>query len=97
MARKSFKNIEELKQQCKEVVEKRKNPIDVVELWKPCYLNDAERQRPRKTTLDVLRVDGYYDTIEFNIGDEALAEEVYNELKEYNREITALEKFHASF
>ena len=95
MKKKYFTNIEILKQQCKQVVEKRNNPIDVVELWTPCYLNDSESKR--EVNIEVLRVDGYYDRIYFKVGDEKLADDVYNELKSYNREITPLEIFHASF
>ena len=90
-----FNNIEELKAKCQLAIDKRNNPIDVVELWTPCYLNDKERKR--ETSIEILRPDGYYDKIYFKVGDEKLADEVYNQLKEFNREITPLEKFHASF
>ena len=86
-----FKNIEELKAKCELV----RGKIDIVEMWNPCYLNDKERKR--ETSIEILRTDGYYSKIYFKIGDEELAETVYNELKEYNREPTPLEKYHASF
>ncbi len=63
---------------------KDKNVIEVVELW---VGNESH--------LEILRTDGYYDTIYFE--DKDKADEVYNILKVYNRDITPLEKYHASF
>ena len=96
MEKKYFTNIEELKKQCIEIKETN-NPVEVVELWKPCYLNERERRNPRETSIEVLRLDGYWDKIYFKLGDEELAKSVYSELEVFNRPITPLEKFHASF
>jgi len=96
MEKKYFTNIEELKKQCIEV-KKANNPIEVIEIWKPCYLNEREKRNPRETSIEVARLDGYWDKIYFKVGDEELANEVYSKLSIFNRPITALEKFHASF
>jgi hypothetical protein len=90
-----FNNIDELKNKCIEARKARPKAIEIVEMWKPCYLNDKERKR--EMHLEILRVDGYWDKIYFKIGDENLAKQVYDELTQFNREITPLEKFHASF
>ena len=96
MNKRYFNNIEELINQCKKVKETN-NLIEVVGLWKPCYLNERERRNPRETSIEVARLDGYWDKIYFKLGDEELAEKVYDELSKFNRKITPLEKFHASF
>ena len=75
-------NLEDLKLRCELV--KEKNAIEVVQLW---VGNESH--------LDILRTDGYYDTIYFE--DKDKADEVYSILKVYNRDITPLEKYHASF
>lgn len=75
-------NLEDLKLRCELV--KDKNAIEVVALW----VGDEAH-------LEILRTDGYYDTIYFE--DKDKADEVYNILKVYNRDITPLEKYHASF
>ena len=75
-------NLEDLKLRCELV--KEKNAIEVVALW----VGDESH-------LEILRTDGYYDTIYFE--DKDKADEVYNTLKVYNRDITPLEKYHASF
>lgn len=89
-----YTDFEVLAKQCAEV-KKERNAIEVVELWKPCYLNDKERRR--ETTIEILRLDGYWDKIYFKLGQEELARIVYDQLATFNRPITALEKFHASF
>ncbi len=61
-----------------------KGAIDVVEYWKG-----------ETAHIEILRTDGYYDIIKFDSVEKC--EEVYNILKVYNRDITPLEKFHASF
>jgi len=68
-------NLEDLKLRCELV--KDKNAIEVVELW---VGNESH--------LEILRTDGYYDTIYFE--DKDKADEVYNILKVYNRDITPL-------
>jgi len=75
-------NLEDLKFRCELV--KDKDAIEVVELWVG-----------EESHLEILRTDGYYDSIFFE--DKDKADEVYNILKVYNRDITPLEKYHASF
>ena len=89
-------SLDKLKAQCIEV-RQATNPIEMVEFWIPCYLNEDEKKKPRKTHIEVLRSDGWWDSIYFEVGQEELAKTVYNELKEFNRPITPLEKFHSSF
>jgi hypothetical protein len=94
MKRTYFTDIESLINQCKEVI-KQNNPPEVVELWKPCYLGNDKRNR--ETHIEVARLDGYWDSIYFHLGNEEKAQSVYDELEHLNRGVTPLEKFHASF
>ena len=65
--------------------------IEIVELWEPLEMKNYSGN------LEILRTDNYYDLIYFEVDQAELLEEVYDKLKVYNREITPLEKFHASF
>jgi hypothetical protein len=87
-----FNGIDDLETRCKAVLDT--NPIDVVELCTPLQMSN---EPPRGSHIEILRVDGYMDSIHFDVGDDDKAKEVYNTLSKYNREVTPLEKFHASF
>lgn len=90
-----FTNITDLHLKCKKTMDSLNNPIEIVQLWKPCYLGNEPK---REYNIEILRPDGYYDTIYFPIGDENICYNIYIELdKCYNRKITPLEKYHASF
>jgi|AntRauTorckE6833_2_1112554.scaffolds.fasta_scaffold00889_15 hypothetical protein len=78
-----FNTIEELNAKCEATLKARPNAIEVVEIWAPCYLNDKERKR--ESHVEILRPDGYYDSIYFKIGSELLADEIYTELKRFNK------------
>jgi len=78
-------NLEDLKARCEAV--KTGKAIEVVAMWSGC-----EGVEP---SLEILREDEYWDRIYFE--DREVLEQVYDILKEYNREITPLEKFHANF
>lgn len=87
-----FTNIEDLIARC-EITKNHFNgkAIEIVELWNPLEI------KTYCGNLEILRTDNYYDLIYFDVDQAELLEEVYNKLKVYNREITPLEKFHASF
>jgi predicted ribosome quality control (RQC) complex YloA/Tae2 family protein len=80
-----FNGIDDLHDRCKLV--SHLNLITVVSIWTGKDSCD----------LEIARLDGYCDTIEFDASQKELAHQIYNELKMYNRKITPLEKFHASF
>jgi hypothetical protein len=87
-----FMNIEDLIARC-EITKKHFNgkAIEIVELWEPFEIKEY------CGNLEILRTDGYYDLIYFEPDQAELLEQTYKQLKIYNREITPLEKFHASF
>jgi hypothetical protein len=65
--------------------------IEIVESWEPLEIKDDCGH------IEILRTDGYFDSIHFEPNQIKLFNETYNALKKYNREITPLEKYHASF
>lgn len=84
-----FNGIEHLHNRCKEYVGKNK---EVVEFW-----GKTEKEREYGYSIEILKNSGYYDVICFEWNDDELAEKVYKELEIYNREVTPLEKYQASF
>lgn len=87
-----FTSIEDLIQRC-ETTKKHfgTKAIEIVESWSP--LNGKNHCG----NLEILRTDGYFDEVYFEADQKELFDEVYQTLKVYNREITPLEKYHASF
>lgn len=65
--------------------------IEIVESWESLEVTDS------CGNLEILRTDGYFDLIYFEPNQVELFNSVYKQLEKYNREITPLEKFHASF
>jgi len=86
-----FNGIDDLEIRCKSVLNT--NP-EIIQLWTPCSMLD---ESPRGAHIEILRTDGYWDSIYFEVGENDKADEVYKRLSKYNRDITALEKFHARF
>lgn len=78
-------NLEDLKARCEAV--KTDKTIEVVAMWYGC--------KGVEPSLEILVEDEYWDRIYFE--DREVIEQVYDVLKKYNREITPLEKYHASF
>ena len=87
-------SFEELEERCKLAREKMDNPIEVVSFWKSTPIMSEKK---KEDGLEILRLDGYYDSIYFELGEEEKVMEIYNKLKKYNRPITPLEKYQASF
>ncbi len=88
-----FNGVEDLHERCKKIREvKGLKPVEVIEFWgKPSEKTDYGYH------FEILREDNYFDTICFEWDDDELAEKIYKELEIYNREITPLEKYQASF
>ena len=87
-----FTSVDDLIERC-EITKKHfgDKAIEIVELWTPLEI------KTNCGHLEILRTDKYFDTIFFEPNQADLMEETYKQLEKYNREITPLEKFHASF
>jgi hypothetical protein len=87
-----FSSVDDLIARC-EITKKHfgDKAIEIVELWTPIEI------KTNCGHIEILRTDNYYDSIFFEPYKLDLLKQTYKQLEKYNREITPLEKYHASF